>query len=300
MSPSRIRIARRTALGVLLACVAVAAGPPTSYRFQALQAPGPGYTEPAAFGINTAGTIVGNMTDDEDNIVGYYGLRNAFFPIRIEGASFIQLARVNERGTAVGLYFGADETYYPLIVRRDGRTETPPPIAQGVDTAFFGINDRGIIVGHYSTDDFATAHGFVYRDGVYLPFDPPGSVYTVPWEVTNKGIVVGWYNDEEGVGRGFIFDPKTGFSDYEVPVPGARFTTVYGTNERGDLAGSTSFDDPELGRIYRGFVVRGGVFQFVDYPDVEDTDCFDITDNGRIVGTSDFFTFGWVAEPRGR
>ena len=146
------------------------------------------------------------------------------------------------------------------------------------------------MAGFFTTDDYTTAHGFIYQNGSFTYFDAPGSNYTVPWAITNSGTVGGWFLDASGSSHGFLRDRKGAFT--QIDFPGAIFTTVYGLNENGDIVGS--YRDATT---RHGYLLRKGVFLTLDYPGATNTDAFGINNPGDIVGTYNDFSQGFLATP---
>jgi hypothetical protein len=142
-------------------------------------------------------------------------------------------------------------------------------------------------------DSFATAHGFLLsKNGAYERIDPPGSIYTIASGIANDGTIVGSFFDGNGVIHGFLRDRSGVYAQYDAPVTNSSFTSIAGINERGDIVGTFEQDG-----AYRGFVVRKGVFQPLQFPSASDTDAFNIADSGVIVGTYEAFSRGFIAYP---
>lgn len=83
---------------------------------------------------------------------------------------------------------------------------------RAMDTAAFGINNNGEIVGIY-VDASMVQHGFVYQYGVWQTVDDPNGVGTATINGLNdKGQLVGFYGDGA--------DKTVGFVANVVPEPG--------------------------------------------------------------------------------
>jgi probable HAF family extracellular repeat protein len=72
-----------------------------------------------------------------------------------------------------------------------------------------GINNRGDIVGLYSTDGGDSTHGFIFRGGVYTTIDVPftGATNTQIFSINATGQIAGRYDDENGITHGFVGTP---------------------------------------------------------------------------------------------
>ena len=74
-------------------------------------------------------------------------------------------------------------------------------------TRLSGINDRGDMIGSYSTDAGAHYHGFLYKDGAFTSFDVPfvtDLTWTFPQGINNHNQIVGDYYDASGYYLGFV------------------------------------------------------------------------------------------------
>jgi uncharacterized membrane protein len=263
-----------------------------TYTFQPIDDPSAGPGGTSVFGINSAGVMSGNYGDTANEVVGFYLSAGQFTTVTVPGSSFTELAHINGRGTAVGDYINAAGEDLGFTYSADGTITYLPDAAPGAFTIPIGINDPGKVAGYYTTDNYTTAHGFIYAGGSFSYFDAPGSSYTVPWAITNSGTVGGWFIDAAGHAHGFLRDRKGAFTQIDVPA-GTRFTTVYGLNDNGDIVGS--YGDATTGR--HGYLLRKGVFLTLDYPGATNTDAFGINDPGAIVGTYNNFTRGFLATP---
>jgi uncharacterized membrane protein len=260
------------------------------YTFLPIDDPSAGPGGTSVFGINSAGVMAGNYADPAGVIYGFVLNGGEFTTVTVPGSSYSELAHINSQGTAVGDFIDAEGVDRGFTYSSDGTITYLPDPAPGAFTIPIGINDRGAITGPYSTDNYATFHGFIYYKGSFTYFDVPGSTRTVPWAITNSGTVAGWFRDASGTDHGFLRDPKGAFTQFD--VPGATFTTLYDLNEKGDIVGS--YGD---GTTWHGYLFRKGVFLTLDYPGATNTNLFAINDPGVIVGTYDDYSRGLVATP---
>jgi len=53
-----------------------------------------------------------------------------------------------------------------------------------------GINDDGLIVGYYSSDNLNIRHGFLYDGDTYSTLDYPGATYTFLYDINNLGQII--------------------------------------------------------------------------------------------------------------
>ena len=123
-------------------------------------------------------------------------------------------------------------------------------------TAPFGINDLGQVVGGWVAPDATVnpvtgetgpVHGFVWDRGRITKFDLPGATTTAPYEINNRGTIVGNYADGAGglqhgsccASRRRRHDRPSGRDGHAPDMTGTR---VVGVDDRGRLVGSYGDD----------------------------------------------------------
>src|SRR6266508_1914355 len=167
-----------------------------------------------------------------------------------------------------------------------------------VDTLLTDITGRGKVLGFYtaagthrsalSRHPFTimwplfprgdvTSHGFLLHHGVFMPFDVPGSMETVPLDFNGQREIVGGYVDTSSALHAFLLKDGT-FST--IDVPGAADTQASGINSGGQIVGT--YDD---GTIAHGFLRQhNGTFTTIDVPGALHTLATSINGHGQIVG----------------
>ena len=122
-----------------------------------------------------------------------------------------------------------------------------------LETAPYGINNRGQIVGGYDTAGFAV-HGFVLDRGRYTTIDVLGASRTLALRINARGQVLGDYEDARGGCHGYLLD-KGRFTT--IDVPGAP-TQALGLNDRGRSWAPTSMPQERFtgSSSTRGFTPR--------------------------------------------
>ncbi len=243
----------------------------------------PGSVETFVKGINTQGDIVGRFIDAAGNRHGFLLSDGIFHVIAFCESTIGSANGINARGEIVG---GCDGAY--LLSRgRVIRISFP-----GEDTAPWGINDKGDIVGNYYPED-GSLHGFLLSRGVYTKIDLPGACSTNPGSINDAGDIVGDYSiDYFGEGncaaermeyRGFLLKDGT-FTAIEhpngLPGPGQYPTVPRGINAQGDVVGTCDSVDGGT----HGFLMQKGVFTDIDFPDAVFTRPSAINARGWIVG----------------
>jgi len=148
-------------------------------------------------------------------------------------------------------------------------------VPNAAESAAWGINNRGAIVGDWVSNDANTwdRHGFVFQGGAFANLSgPAGAVGSAALGISDAGVVVGSYytthvTDQFG---GEAAGPSSGFiyaagSYTSLQVPGAKETTPRGISPDGRyVAGSflSSADGAMQGFVYdrtaQSFTTLGG------------------------------------------
>ena len=187
-----------------------------------------------------------------------------------------------------------------------------------LETAPYGINNRGQIVGGYDTAGFAV-HGFVLDRGRYTTIDVPGASRTIALRINARGQVLGDYEDARGGCHGYLLD-KGRFTTIDVPgaptqalgpqrprpgrrrnllhrpaervpaaqgvyspidVPGAWQSTAVDINARGQTTGFY-LDAARTTRVY--LREANGSLSTIAFPGAVVTVPFGINNRGHVVG----------------
>jgi probable HAF family extracellular repeat protein len=107
-----------------------------------------------------------------------------------------------------------------------------------VDTAAFGINNSGQIVGQYDTGlgpSLIGEKGFLYSGGSYTSLSVPGAIDTRAFGINDTGQIVGTYRDTSDITHGFLFSGGT-YSTLDDPLATGG-TRVFGINNTGQIVG---------------------------------------------------------------
>jgi len=122
-------------------------------------------------------------------------------------------------------------------------------------------------------------HGFRLDDGVYQTIDGPGASLTVPFDINDRGQVVGSYLDAAGKPQGFRLDDGVYTVIDTSAFPSAQ---LLGLNDRGEVVGG--YLDPS-GKVRGLLRDPKGTFTVFDAPmAASQTGAFDINDRRQIVG----------------
>jgi probable HAF family extracellular repeat protein len=192
-----------------------------------------------------------------------------------------EVVGINNRGQIVGRFVDANGTNRGFL--RDTRGFTPIDFPGATSTATYKINDRGQIVGGYSTVGNNTAyptHGYLLDQGVFTTIDVPGAQHTIALDINNSGQIVGEYQDASGMFHGFMRDSSGAFTT--VDVPAATRTLITGINDRGQAVGV--YADAE--GTTHAFLFEDGRVTTIDVPGALFTQPYAVNNRGQIVGIS--------------
>jgi len=209
--------------------------------------------------------------------------------------TFNQLLGINNEGEIAG-YFGSGNAGHP----NKGYVLTPPfsqdnfineNFPHSWQTQVTGLNDNGVTVGFFSTQNGATPaadnnFGFVNERGRFHKVDfPTGNNSNPPVNqllgVNDSGWAVGFYNDSKGNSHGYAYNINEGWFK-RITVNGATSLTAAAVNNSSTIAG---FFTNAKGTV-DGFVkwVNGHVVTLAA-PGAAMTQATGINDRGEVVGT---------------
>ncbi|HWC75687.1 MAG TPA: hypothetical protein VG454_17305, partial [Gemmatimonadales bacterium] len=114
----------------------------------------------------------------------------------------------------------------------------------------------------------------------FVSVDYPGATYTSAQSISPTGEVLGRYGGDDGFEHGFLL--VRGAITAVPPVPGAFLSAPNRVNSRGVIVGT--YDD-DVGE--HGYVLAGGSFRTIDFPDNSEVTAWGISSNGTIVGLED-------------
>ena len=141
--------------------------------------------------------------------------------------------KINERGDIVGEFIDSSGVVRGFVRFSDGSFSAP--IVDPNDTVGFtegrGINNRGTVVGDYSTSD-ANDHGFFLSGGTFTEYDIPGALSTDVFGINDAGDFTGTFSNDDVIGQAFI---NVGGTITSFSVPGATATLAYQINNSKQL-----------------------------------------------------------------
>jgi uncharacterized membrane protein len=270
-------------LGVVMAVVLGVVPPSPAelvFQFTDVVVPVPGVTGLVAFGVNSAGDVVGPYFDAHGFAHGFLVNGGAFTPVDVPvpGAVSVQTfpSGVNDEEEIVGAVDWVPSEAVPGV--RAGFLFSGgiyriimAPFPGAFLTEIRAINNRGQMVGDYH--DATGSHGFLLDGGVFTPIDVK---LTGASDTSAAGI-----NDRGDIAGDFVLNGNTAgfeFSDGRYTVfdqPACFCAALYGINNRGEIVGRA---------VPHGFLLDDGVYTFIDVPGAFETASFSINDRGSVVG----------------
>jgi len=272
-------------LAVIILVLAAMSAAHAEYSYTPLNYPDASVTE--AYGINSAGIIVGRYSDGSGLTHGFSLIGTTYTPLDYPGALDTYAYGINSYGTIVGrsLNLGA---YHGFSLT--GTTYTPVDYPGATDTTAYGINSTGTIVGNF---EYATGyeHGFSLSGTTYTLVYIPESDLTLAYGINDGGTIVGNYND----GSKTYGISLSGTTYTLIDYPGATATSARAINNEGTIVGYYW-----NGTTYHGFSLSDYTFTPIDYPGATSTWAYGINSYGMIVGKykdGTGATRGFVAYP---
>jgi hypothetical protein len=214
--------------------------------------------------------------------------------------TFNQLLGFNNDGMIAG-YFGSGAAGHPnkgyvLVRTRRGFVIDNENFPGAVQTQVTGINDRGITVGFWSTQNTSSMSnnnfGFYWQNGRFHSVNfPTGDNASPPVNqllgVNDSNIAIGFYTNGQGSNRGYEYNIRTR-QFTRVLVPGAAAgvngpsLTASAIDNNGDVAG---FYNKTSSQVDAFLKLRSGRFITLAYPGASMTQAFGVNDFQEVVGT---------------
>jgi len=211
------------------------------------------------FAMNALGEATGRYQDQDNLYHGFLRTREGtLITVDVPQASTSPSlgtypANIDDRGTISGSYSDAAGFEHGFLRTREGNFTTfDVPGSTSIPAAlntpnFYGMNQRGALVGYYFDSQFR-GHGWLRSpEGEITEFDVPGSdSITRALAINQEGIVVGGYvGGDPPDFHGFLRDRRGNFTSFDAPgdaeVNGAPGTTIASSiNSWGQIVGNYS------------------------------------------------------------
>jgi uncharacterized membrane protein len=178
----------------------------------------PGSANTLVHDINNFGVIVGSFDTAGGNGQRAFMVHSGgFHEIKIPGfpnAPAIATG-VNDQGDITG-QFNGNGSDWGFLLHKGKLTILSFPGAKG-GTFPTGINNLGEIVGSYLLFSNDIRHGFSWKNGVFANIRTPSGGNVNPFQISNRGDIVGDFLDANFQGHGFSLEDKGRFTQIDVP-----------------------------------------------------------------------------------
>lgn len=112
----------------------------------------------------------------------------------------------------------------------------------------------------------------------YETVDVPNAINTDVNGINDLGLIVGDFDDVDGLTKGFFRDSQNRF--HTIMFPGSTRTVAQQINNEGTIAGVYAFEDGWR----HGFILRRGRFETVNFPGAISTKIRGLDDRGNVMG----------------
>lgn len=285
----------------LLACISLVPVASAHAQFTFTNIDFPGGTLTTARGINDKGEIVGayRITPPRHALLIKAGQYIPLAPTTILATHLSEAFKSNDRGDVVGDFVGDDGFLHGFLLSKKG-VVTTLDFPGASDTAAYGINESGTVVGQWdlldSNGNLLINHGFVWKNGSFTQVDFPGSGDTYLFGINARGDLVGGWDSgvTSPLEHGFVCLKQDQCSSFDVPVAGAPATQADDISANGQIIGAYV----DVNGLIHAFSMDGKNFTSFDFPGATDTLAWGINSSGQIVGdhiAPDGSTHGFLA-----
>jgi probable HAF family extracellular repeat protein len=241
----------------------------------------PGARNTTAWGINSAGQIVGSYYNPgPDSSHCFLYVNGTMTSFDYPGASLSAALGINDSGQIVGYYYNANSVQQHGFFF-DGTTYTTIDPPNATLSYLTKINNFGQMVVFY-VDQTNTGHMFEYdvNTGVFTTLQGPRNASLQPGGINNPGDMVGVASTALLNGQGFLLSGGT----YRFfTVPQASYTFPQAINDSGEIVGYVL--SSQHGSKRKVFIFLSGNSLLLDYPGGPGfTEAQGVNNAGAIVG----------------
>ncbi|HEY1179056.1 MAG TPA: hypothetical protein VGF17_23120 [Phytomonospora sp.] len=207
-------------------------------------------------------TLLVRINDHGQTLGGWVDVAGRFHPFLLDHGVFTDLPEfpgaaetryfdLNNLGQYVGFYLDPQQLAHSFVFANGAFTPFDFP-GQAGTTFAHGLNDQGQIVGAYGPGpgpqtEVDGTHGFLTDVGLqhFTTIDLPGEVWTTPYDINDRGDIVGILSPTGAATRAFLLSGGT-LDDFVVPGAGGGpgpfgwvvLGEAYGLNEARAIVGS--------------------------------------------------------------
>jgi probable HAF family extracellular repeat protein len=201
----------------------------------------PGSLSTIAMGVNDRGRVAGTFQDTAGVSHGYFFQNGHYTQYDLHKGEGTGVLGIDANGDFAG-FSGANGAYSGLV-SIGGKATTFT--VDGNATEAYAVNSHHSVVGFFVDPAFTGTHGFLRDEkGNVTQIDFPGSTTTGCTDITDGGIITGFYEDAAGNAHGFILSGGK-YHSHDVQY-------ISGINDHHAFAGSVIGKD---GLTY-GFLAR--------------------------------------------
>ncbi len=195
-------------------------------------------------------------------------------------APFTQLLGINNNMAIAGYHNFANNKGFVLTLPANFAPENYP---NSTMTQVIGINNSLTTSGFY-VDNGGTTHGFYHTsNGTYTNVDFAGTAFNQLLSQNDLQQAAGYYSlsaDNTTPDFPYVYDEVGGIFEV-ITIPGAvGGAQATGINNTGEVCGF--FID--AGQVNHGWLLNGGVFLQLDYPNSTFTQALGLNNHGQVVG----------------
>ncbi len=184
-----------------------------------------GVTE--CWGINDAGTIVGDYNDKSGILHGYVESGGTFTTIDPPGTTKTIVYGVSNAGLMGGYFLDASGTQHGFLY--DGTTYTTVDVKKDTNALVFGLNASGAYTLE-ATDSSGISVSYLVSSGTMTPILFPGATGgTAAHHLTDTGLISATWIDASNNYHAGVFDSVAN-AYYDLDYPGATITIGDGVN----------------------------------------------------------------------
>ena len=185
------------------------------------------------WGINDAGTIVGDYYDANSNQNGYIYDGKNWTTINPPNSVATTAEGISNTGLVSGKYLDSSGNQHGFIY--DGKTYTTVDVKGDTTVDVFGINSAGDYVLS-AVDNSGATVSWLVSGKKKTPMNFPGSSLNAGHHINDAGLVSATWGDANGVYHGGVWD-TTANTYSDVFVPNSSATIGDGVNVKGVVAG---------------------------------------------------------------
>ena len=203
--------------------------------------------------LNSSGIAVGwfENKNTKVNLLTYDVASNSLTAIPLpKDDGFEQAPAMNDAGTIVITLRTKKGPVDGFEISNNAYTEIH--LRHSITDQVYGINDSGVVSGGYGK--LGLGHSFIWLNGKFTSFHPPGAKDDWASGTTNDGITWGYIPKGRGKGSSYILNAG---SFTTVHFPGAQQTVIAGIGPGGGVIG-TAFT--KKGQLTTPFVLIGQTY----------------------------------------